>query len=115
MRLIDADALKKAVYAAFGNSNLTDAFNDIIDNAPTVDPKEIKPLVDKVVDVVPELTDLIIKELPNIVNGAIKCSECSYYKNTFDYIPRPQGEWKLDSVGVYCSECKKHPDYSSDF
>ena len=28
---------------------------------------------------------------------------------------RPQGEWKLDSLGVYCSECKKHPDYSSDF
>lgn len=28
---------------------------------------------------------------------------------------RPQGEWKLDSVGVYCSECKMHPDYSSSF
>ena len=35
--LIDREALKKAVYAEFGNSNLTDAFNDIIDNAPTVE------------------------------------------------------------------------------
>ena len=34
--LISREALKKAVYAEFGNSNLTDAFNDIIDNAPTV-------------------------------------------------------------------------------
>lgn len=31
------------------------------------------------------------------------------------YTKRLQGEWKLDSVGVYCSECKKHHDYSSDF
>lgn len=28
---------------------------------------------------------------------------------------RPQGEWKLDSVGAYCSECKVHPDYTSNF
>ena len=34
--LISREALKKAVYAEFGNSNLTDAFNAIIDSAPTV-------------------------------------------------------------------------------
>lgn len=33
----------------------------------------------------------------------------------FVFRSRPKGEWKLDSVGPYCSECKKHPDYSSDF
>lgn len=35
--------------------------------------------------------------------------------NSEPYEERPQGEWKLDSVGVYCSECKMHPDYSSSF
>lgn len=34
--LISRSVLKKMVYAEFGNSNLTDAFNNIIDNAPTV-------------------------------------------------------------------------------
>lgn len=34
--LISREALKKAVYTEFGNSNLTDAFNEIIDNAPSI-------------------------------------------------------------------------------
>ena len=38
--------------------------------------------------------------------------DCKYYAETFE---RPQGEWKLDSVGAYCSECHKHPDATSDF
>lgn len=28
---------------------------------------------------------------------------------------RPQGEWKLDSIGAYCSECKTHPDYTTNY
>ena len=28
---------------------------------------------------------------------------------------RPQGEWILDSLGAYCSECGTHPDYSSNY
>ena len=28
---------------------------------------------------------------------------------------RSQGEWKLDSLGAYCSECGTHPDYSSNY
>lgn len=27
----------------------------------------------------------------------------------------PKGEWKLDSLGAYCSECGTHPDYSSNY
>lgn len=42
--LISREALKKAVYAEFGNSNLTDAFNEIIDNAPTVDTYTIEDI-----------------------------------------------------------------------
>lgn len=30
-------------------------------------------------------------------------------------IPLPRGEWKLDSLGAYCSECGIHPDYSSNY
>ena len=28
---------------------------------------------------------------------------------------RQQGEWKLDSIGAYCSECGTYPDYTTDF
>ena len=40
--------------------------------------------------------------------------ELGYSEGVHD-TERPQGEWILDSVGVYCSECKTHPDYSSNF
>lgn len=28
---------------------------------------------------------------------------------------RPQGKWVLDSIGCYCSECKKYPDATTDY
>lgn len=28
---------------------------------------------------------------------------------------RPQGEWKMDSIGAYCSNCHTHPDYTTNF
>jgi len=28
---------------------------------------------------------------------------------------RPKGEWKLDSIGAYCSICETHPDYATNF
>lgn len=31
------------------------------------------------------------------------------------YEERPHGEWKLDSLGAYCSECGTHPDCSSNY
>lgn len=52
------------------------------------------------------------------------CACCIHNTNDFEYcgliddaptVERPKGEWKLDSVGVYCSECKLHPDYSTNF
>ena len=78
-----------------------------IDNAPTVEPEELKPLVDKVVEILPELTNAIIKELPKMVSGEIKCSECSFYKNTWNRIPRPQGEWFVNphSMVMKCMNC----------
>lgn len=93
--LISREALKKAI-CPYDNTDYCqdiETILKIIDNAPTVNPEELKPLVDKIVEILPELTDAIIKELPKIVNGKIKCSECPYYTNTFDYIPRPQGKW----------------------
>jgi hypothetical protein len=58
--LISRDALKKAVYVEFGNSNLTDAFIDIIDNAPTV-----KTFADKIHEITtPDgRTSLVAKNL----------------------------------------------------
>lgn len=28
---------------------------------------------------------------------------------------RPKGKWILDSIGCYCSECKKHVDATTDY
>ena len=86
--LISRSALKKAFDKWWSCDDIpATVVEDTIDNVPTVDTKELKPLVDKVVEILPELTDAIIKELPKMVSGKIKCSECSYYTNTFN------GEW----------------------
>ncbi len=37
-----------------------------------------------------------------------------YVEGAKDYQPK-KGEWKLDSLGAYCSECKIHPDYTTNF
>lgn len=111
--LISRSELKKAL-EEYKYCGFYDKLIEIIDNAPTVDTKELKPLVDKVVEILPELTNAIIKELPKMISGEIKCSECSFYKNTWNIIPRPHGEWiferpngKTYSDFVYCSECQK--------
>lgn len=85
--------------------NMWGLFKDyLINNAPTVDTEELKPLVDKVVEILPELTDAIIKELPKMVSGKIKCSECSYYTNTFN------GEWvrKEDLIHYIATQYIEH-------
>ena len=28
---------------------------------------------------------------------------------------RSHGEWKMDSIGPYCSNCHIHPDYTSNY
>lgn len=116
--LISREALKKAMrkakrghYAAFSDVTLQGIYR-VIDNAPTVIPEEFKPIIDKVVDILPELTNAIIEQLPQIISSNIKCSECSYYKDTWNVIPRPQGEWiknaeewqRIDPP-YFCSEC----------
>lgn len=65
----------------------------VIDNTEPVIPEEFKPLIDKVVEILPDLTNAIIEQLPRIISSKIKCSECSYYKDTWNVIPRPHGEW----------------------
>lgn len=112
MRLIDADALIQAADKMFEHidspllNHLTtyDVYS-LINNTPTVETKELKPLVDKVVEILPELTDAIIKELPKIVNGKIKCSECSYYTNTFN------GEW-VRKEDIIHSIAKQYSDHN---
>ena len=110
-RLIDADELIKSYLdhnrAEFEIKNCCMANENvisIINNAPTVNTKELKPLVDKVVEILPELTDAVIKELPKLVSGSIKCSECSYYTNTFN------DEWvrKVDIVHYIATQYSEH-------
>ena len=94
MRLIDADELKKHIQAnAKIYAEVKFPLDVIIDKEPTVEPEELKPFIDKIVEILPELNSAIIKTIPDIVNGSIKCSRCSYYTSTWDLIPRPKGEW----------------------
>lgn len=56
-----------------------------------------------------------------ICNDCLHAGICINYTqgNCEDYLSekliRPKGEWKLDSLGAYCSECGTHPDYSSNY
>lgn len=88
--LISREALKKMVYAEFSNSNLTDAFNDIIDNAPPV---------------------FSCNACKNRGNEQ-ECIDRHDYSNYVHYDERPQGEWKVYGrqggvpISDYCTNCK---------
>ena len=44
-------------------------------------------------------------------NYAEECGDCLTEKD----LQRPQGEWKLDMLGAYCTICHYYPDYTSNF
>ena len=50
-----------------------------------------------------EVCRLSIKEIIKIIREAPTIEE------------RTKGKWILDSIGCYCSECKKHPDVTTDY
>ena len=91
---ISRKALKKAIYAEFGNSNLTDAFNDIIDNVPAVELDEMtQDLIDKV----------------NVNVGLAQPIKDD----------RPQGKWIVKSNGntnyYACDKCGSAGDIQDKF
>ena len=61
-----------------------------------------------------------LEETLNNPNHEWNCAECRAeheqllaWLKELKALKENKGVWKLDSVGVYCSECKMHPDYSS--
>lgn len=54
-----------------------------IDNAPTVIPEEMKPLIEKTIEILPQLTDAIVENLPRILDDIDICQECEYRKASF--------------------------------
>lgn len=94
--LISRSALKEVLNEKFKNSRSLGFHTfclicDVIDNAPSTS-FVISP------DYVTELQNRnkeLIKQL--------------------EEAERPQGEWRLDMLGPYCSECGVYPDYSSNF
>ena len=85
-RLIDADRLKAEIFKACMDNHFMptklldcDDVTNIIDNAPTVVPEEMKPLIDKVVEIIPQLTDAIVEQLPKVVENSLDiCYDCEY-------------------------------------
>lgn len=104
-RLIDAEELKKAIETYDKFSCLPDCklepfrnlehpemfepyvhLRDIlnaIDKAPTVIPEEMKPLIEKTIEILPQLTDAIVENLPRILDDIDICQECEYRKTSF--------------------------------
>lgn len=108
---------ERVIHTDFGDTAIP---IEEIDNAPAVETKELTPLVNKVVEVLPELTDAIIDVLPEIVSKLIKCSECSYYRDTWNVIPRYKGEWIIHNKGELnewheCPYCNNHKKYYANF
>ena len=65
---------------------------NLIDNAPTV-------AVDEKIET--------YKNAYRIMSDA--------FENEVRKNERPKGEWKMDSIGAYCSNCHAHPDYTTNF
>lgn len=87
--LISRSALRKKVNSFFDSQfegivssdliKYAEAVDELIDNAPTVVPKEMKPLIDKVVEIIPQLTDAIVEQLPEVVENSLDiCYDCEY-------------------------------------
>lgn len=43
-------------------------------------PEEMKPLIDKTMEIIPQLTDAIVENLPRILDDIDICQECEYRK-----------------------------------
>ena len=101
--LIRRSALKEAIKDHFDNLDAYFPYTFIkeVDNAPTVEPFE-----------------------PDYVGAERLKARQRGYEQGYHFgmeigktlNPKiKQGTWKLDNIGVYCSECEMHPDYSSNF
>ena len=98
VRLIDADKLKKA-FAEYGEKAkfLQDFCQKLIDNAPTVESD-------------------IESDIEVATKDAYEQGYTDGWKERFgEPDERPHGEWKMDSIGAYCSNCHTHPDFTSNF
>ena len=88
-RLIDADKLLEAI----ANSGLVWETNECLDVIEVL-------AVKKIIDDAPTIDPITVYEFKG-------CDNCE--------LDRPKGKWILDSIGCYCSECKKHPDVTTDY
>lgn len=64
--------------------------------------------------------NLLKRDLENFFDKKVIDEPDDILHDVFCYIEnapleRPQGEWKMDSIGAYCSNCHTHPDYTTNF
>lgn len=92
-RLIDADELIKVLR----NSHESHANNSREESLLARDirlveeqakyhpviPEEMKPLIAKTIEILPQLTDAIVENLPRILDDIDICQECEYRKTSF--------------------------------
>ena len=97
MRLINADALKAEIEKTLDNADLSEYEACIC----------VTSIYDKAIDNAPTVETFTKDDMAGAYNEGYACGS----RET----ERPQGEWKLDSLGAYCSECGTHPDYSSNY
>jgi len=51
-------------------------------------------LIEKVIESTTELTQNIVRMIPEFLNSGIKCSQCSYYRSTWIYEEQKEGDEK---------------------
>lgn len=89
--LISRSALRKKVNSFFDSQYEGLVSSDLIKYAEAVD---------DFIDNAPTIEATTVYEFKG-------CDNCE--------LDRPKGKWILDSIGCYCSECKKHPDVTTDY
>lgn len=109
MRQIDADKLKERLDLLKIKDEYTDddrlrnlVLNwaiEEIDNAPTI------TTIDETFSTV----------LDKYGDNTFSVSVISSKGEKIDFERKRTGKWVLDSIGCYCSECKKHPDVTTDY
>lgn len=67
---------------------------------------DISLLVQKVIEILPDVVDSVVDNIPTYINEKLKCQNCDWYKEQ-----RPHGEWKPDGT---CSECGVYSSLNKD-
>lgn len=116
MRLIDADDLKAQIQKQCDICRDKDTswcehccnvndWEEYIDNAPTINPEELKPLINKIIKVLPDLVNAAIEHLPEYIAAKIAAQDPKTVKDNCPLDYKTKGKWIEHSEGYNICNC----------